>query len=351
MDVGLVSDAVRWTCGPLLLLRIARLPAPASRNALTVSVVVPARDEALTLPDLLGSLHGDTAEVIVVDDSSSDGTADVARAVGATVLAAPTLPAGWTGKTWACATGAAAAAGDVLIFLDADVTLTPGAIDRLALAVSHSGGLVSVQPFHEMRRPYERLSLFFNLIGMMAVDAFGPLRHHVAASGAFGPVLACRRQDYEAVGGHTAVRSAIIEDVALAHRFRASGRDVQVYGGAGSASFRMYPSGLRALSEGWTKNMAAGAGATRVVTLLVVVAWLSACIEAAFHVASTPLVYVAFALQLWWLGRRVGRYGPITALLFPLPLVFFLVVFGRSVIVSRSSRRVRWKGRIVQLER
>ena len=99
-----------------------------------MSIVVPARNEATTLPDLLASLGAlDPAphEVIVVDDGSEDGTAEVARTRGVDVHSVPGPPEGWLGKPWACQQGARRATGDLLLFLDADVQLSADALPRL----------------------------------------------------------------------------------------------------------------------------------------------------------------------------------------------------------------------------
>src|SRR5205814_44671 len=146
-----------------------------------------ARNEASTLPLLLASLRPELVpgdQLIVIDDESTDDTADVAARGGAVVVSAPPLPEGWTGKAWACATGARIATGDTLVFLDADVIVAPGGLHRVLAA--HHGGLLSVQPFHETVRPYERLSLFFNVVAMMGTDAFTPLGTRPQPSGAFG---------------------------------------------------------------------------------------------------------------------------------------------------------------------
>src|SRR4029450_12623734 len=85
-----------------------------------VSVVVPARNEVVRLPRLLTALAAQTRpaeEVLVVDDDSDDDTAAVATPAGVDVIRAPSLPDGWTGKTWACWTGAQQAGGDVLVVL------------------------------------------------------------------------------------------------------------------------------------------------------------------------------------------------------------------------------------------
>ena len=303
----------------------------------------PARNECRQPSALLESIRpqllaGD--QLIVVDDDSDDDTADIASRGGATVVAAPPLPSGWTGKAWACATGAQVVTTDTLVFLDADVTVAAGGLDRVLGA--HEGGLLSVQPLHVTVRPYERLSLFFNLVAMMGTDAFTPLGGRVRPSGAFGPCLVTSRDDYEAVGGHAAVKGAVLDDVELAQRYRATDRNVRCLGGKGSLSFRMYPSDVGQLIEGWSKNLAGGAGKTRLLTLLLIVAWISLCIQAPWY---GPVVYALVVAQLTWMVRRIGRFGVLAVALFPIPLVAFLALFVRSAFLTIVRKTVTWKGR------
>jgi 4,4'-diaponeurosporenoate glycosyltransferase len=336
--------AAGMLAGVLLLAhrpRLGRRP-----GALRVSVIVPARDEAARLPALLRSLAGSVPpplETIVVDDGSTDATAAIARAGGATVVTAPPVPAGWAGKPWACAVGAAIARGDILVFLDADVWLAPDAVVRLAGEAERRGGLVSVQPHHQTEHVYEQLSAFFNLVALMGVDAFALWRGHARPAGAFGACLAVGRAEYEAAGGHAAVRGEVLEDLALSRRFAT----VTLFQGGADVAFRMYPEGLAQLVEGWSKNIAAGAAAVRPLTSGLVALWITACLLGTLH----PLAYAAVAAQLFWLFRRAGRFGAGTALAYPLPLAFFLAVFARSAVLAFVRGRVRWKGRTIALGR
>ena len=357
----LALEALRWLAGVWLLWRIPRCR-PGDGAPAAVAVVVPARDEEATLPRLLASLAAQDPsprEVVVVDDSSSDATATVGRRGGAEVVAAGALPRGWTGKSWACWKGVAATSSPTLVFLDADTELAAGGLARVVAEQARRGGLVSVQPFHVMRRPYERLSAFFNVVSMMGVDAFDPRSGRRPPRGAFGPCLAVGRADYHAVGGHRAVRDDVVEDVALARRFTAAGLPVTCLGGRGTVSFRMYPGGVGQLVEGWTKNFAAGAAATRPLTFLLVSVWLSGCITAAWSLAAAALgagtvdgpqavaLHLAYAGQLAWMLSRIGSFGPATPLAFPIPLAFFLAIFARSVLVTAVGGEVRWRGRRV----
>jgi 4,4'-diaponeurosporenoate glycosyltransferase len=161
--------------------------------------------------------------------------------------------------------------------------------------------------------------------------------------GAFGPCLLCRRADYLAVGGHEAVRGEILDDLALARRFAS----VHNYGGRRAVRFRMYPQGLHQLAEGWSKNFASGAAATPLPRLVLVVAWVAGCLVAA--ASGVSWAYVAFALQFGAMAVQLGSFWAIGIVFFPIPLVAFLAIFARSIVLTRLRRRVRWKGREIPL--
>ncbi|MGI8751526.1 MAG: glycosyltransferase [Acidimicrobiales bacterium] len=369
MSTGhLILFAIQWATGVWLL---ARVPRPrdlgghrpdSNPRPPTVSVIIPARNEEASLPLLLASLATQTrlvAEVIVVDDHSEDATAALAATSGATVLDAPPLPEGWRGKPAACASGSEVATGELLVFLDADVTLAPGALAALVDEHRRRDGLVSVQPFHVTVRPYERLSAVCNVVAMMGTLAFtGPPRRQTTM--AFGPCLITSRSDYDAVGGHTdpTVRGQVIEDIALARCFRAAGRPVSVFGGRTMVRFRMYPGGLRQLVDGWTRSLAVGARGSSPLAIVGPFLWVWGALVGAWEglaaVAGGPhrlvdaVVYAVWAVQIGWMLRRIGRFGVLTAVVFPVPLLAFVAMFLRSVVLLVTRRQIRWRGRLVK---
>ena len=343
---------------PLRLDRRRPVARPPARPA--VHVVVPARNEE----DVLGLLLDDLrrldpapASVTVVDDHSTDATRHVAASFpGVQVLAAPPLPSRWAGKNWASQTGAdhATAEADedeLLLFLDADVRLTPDALGQIVDARSERGGVLSVQPFHVVPTPVEQLSGFFNLASMMGIGA-GTRR----PTGLFGPLLCWRVGDYRRLGGHRRVRCELVEDLALARALREDGIPSAVMCGGEVVRFRMYPHGMGSVLEGWTKNLAAGVGSTPLHRSVGVALWMAGTLSAALHlvqsigeppgrIVSALLLYAATALVLGVMLHRVGSYRWWSAVGFPVLGLFFTGIFVRSAWRTYVRRAVRWKGR------
>jgi 4,4'-diaponeurosporenoate glycosyltransferase len=366
------QQALFWLPGFFLLWRIPRLGGGAARagrepghGALSwrISVIIPARNEERTLPLLLSSLAAQERkadEIIVVDDGSEDATAEVAARLGARVVPARSKPDDWMGKPWACWQGAQAASGDLFVFLDADTTLAPRGLAALADALAAHGGLVGVQPYHAIRRPFEALSAFFNIVALAGPNAFSMRGRTAPPSGSFGACMVCTRAHYFTSGGHAAVRGAIVEDMAVARRFQEAGLPVTCYGGRGAVSFRMYPDGIASLVEGFTKNMAIGASQVRGGFRTLIFLWLTGvtvCVISslaallpwfAIYRPVQAAFYALYAGQLYWMLRRIGSFGPLTALAFPVPLAFFHAVFFRSMHLVRLGSEVTWKGRSIR---
>jgi 4,4'-diaponeurosporenoate glycosyltransferase len=354
-----VSIVVRWLLGWALGLRFPVLPAGSPVDPPTLSVLIPARNEESTLPHLLDGLARQSLrplEVIVVDDHSTDRTNAIAieprSGLPVSVRASPSLPQGWCGKTWALHNGVLASRGELLVFLDADTEPGPEFLERLVAVHQQLGGLVTVQPYHRTEKPYEQLSLLFNLVGLMAV----PLG--AGCGVAFGPAMATSRVDYERSGGHAAVAGKVVEDWFLAHAYEQVDLPVSAFLGHGQIAYRMYPGGLGDMVVGFNKNFATAAGEVRWSWMLAVVLWLSGLFWAAWclpasllgwplvgdqAVLSNALVYGAYVLQLLVITRLIGRFTWINVL-FPIPVVFFLGVFLQAIL-NLERGQVRWKGR------
>lgn len=357
MDLMSLTLLVRWLIGWGLTWRLPRLPNLLVIGLPKVSVLIPARNEESTLPNLLTALKRQTFkpyEIIVIDDQSFDATTKIAEQAGVKVLQTDPLPTGWTGKNWALKTGYTASSGDVLVFLDADTEPEEDLLRRLVANVQYLGGLVSIQPYHRTEKPYELLAVLFNLVGLMAIT--------LGAKGgvAFGPAMATSRGDYERVGGHDAVAGYVVEDWFMAHLYQSAGLPASAYIGYGQLNYRMYPGGLRDLIVGFNKNFATAAGEVSWVRMLAVVLWLSGLFWAAWCLPAAllgwPLVgnssllynlvlYLAFAIQLAIIVRPVGSFGLIV-FFFPIPVAFFIGVFVLAILNLKRGQ-IEWKGRTI----
>ena len=255
--IGAVSVAI-WLV--LLLARggfwrfhdaIERDPPPDDSPAPAVAVVIPARDEAAVIGPAIRSLlesgYRGSLRIFVVDDHSSDGTADIARTAGdrVTVVASQPLPPGWTGKLWAVAQGVdAALAGnpEFLLLTDADIAHAPGNIARLvARARRHRLDIASVMVRLQCRTFAERLTVpafvffFFKLYPPAWIA--NPRRRVAGAAGGcilIGPEALAR------IGGVAAIRGELIDDCALARRVKSSGGRIWLGLSRDTSSIRRY---------------------------------------------------------------------------------------------------------------
>ncbi len=357
MIVPALLCAVGLPAGILLILRVPACQRAQAHGAISLSIVIPARNEEDNLPRLLQSITASTVqsvEILVVDDASTDNTGPIAQSLGATVITSSTLPAGWTGKAWACHQGAQRAIGDHLLFLDADTFFADRGLDRLItrwLAERDPGLVLSLLPYHAMSATYEQLSLFFNVLMAAGAGGFGL----VSEPRLFGQSLLISKETYFAVGGHAAVRGCVLENVNLAHLIRTSGARILCLGGRGTLHMRMFPEGLGQMSDSWTKAFIHGAAASDGIVLASAAVWISALWSTALLLIvphdygrlGLAVVYLLLSLQLVWLARQLGSYRFFTGLLYPLPLAYYCAVFVRSASRRALRRKTVWRGREV----
>ncbi|MGD9874079.1 MAG: glycosyltransferase family 2 protein [Kiritimatiellia bacterium] len=341
-----------WFAGILMLWKIPRCRKRPLLSTPSVSVIIPARNEEHNLPRLLESLNRQNPapfEIIVVDDHSSDRTAQIARELGAQVIPAEPLPSGWTGKTWACHQGTQAASGGVLIFMDADTWMEEDGLARITSAWEEERGALSVVPFHFVEKPYEWFSVFFNVIMAVSMNAFWAWSRRGRSAGLYGQFLMVSKEDHLKAGGHEAVKQHILENLHLAARLRENNVPVRCLGGQGALGIRMYPDGFGSLVRGWRKAFGSGASCTPRPLLILIVLWLAMAAgsfvmlllapvrEAGTGVAWLP-IYFLFVVQMRRHFRQLGSFPFATALLYPVFLFFFF-------FISALPRKADWKGR------
>jgi len=352
--IFLVGSALvlSWVAGYLLLGGARRVASPKGSSPIPrVSLIVPARDEELNLPRLLASLGSQSLaphEIIVVDDASKDRTAEIARSMGARVVASRPLPEGWTGKNWACHQGFEASQGELLFFVDADCYFEP---EGYVSILEDFPTALSILPFHRIERAYENLSLFFNLIMAAAAGGFG----RVGKARLFGQSLVVTRDVYQRAGGHFSVREHVLENFFMSARFDEVGARCVCLAGEGKLAFRMFPAGFAQLLEGWTKAFARGARGTQPAVLALSILWLFgfanapiallvACVFASPELFVVGLVgSLMFALQLRFFARKIGNYHEWAFWSYPPFWIFYQAVFARSALLGPQQKT--WRGR------
>jgi glycosyltransferase involved in cell wall biosynthesis len=232
-------------------------------NANCVTAIIPARNEEAVIGACIQSLacQAEIAEILVVDDQSSDGTASIVRGLmekipNLRLLETGGLPDGWTGKNYALWTGVQQAKCPWLLFTDADAEHEPDSVARaLQIAQEHNAVLVSFSPEQVTVNWYEKALIPFVYLRLAKKFSYDQVNDPASpAAAANGQFLMIRRDVYDAIGGHRGVAGEILEDVAIATRAKQAGHRIWFGSGKGLVRTRMYRS-FRAMWEGWKKNL------------------------------------------------------------------------------------------------
>lgn len=338
-----------------------------------LSVILPARNEELALPECLASLIaqselgfalGSQWELIVVDDESTDGTAQIAAQAaagnaGVTVIQPPALDlsehGGFTGKNNACWAGAQQARGRWLLFTDADTIHESGDLSRsLREAEKYSVALLSYSPRQIVTGFWQRavMPLVFSELSSVypPKQVNDPLKRIAAANGQF---ILVEHEAYFAVGGHRGVGPEVLEDVALANRIKRSTNKIRFRYAPDALATRMYRT-VPEMIEGWTKNLALlfprpiylALWSILDLVLFFGVPWLA-------FTMPFLVTWQRAALLIVWLRTLWRFYGRIARSNFPafdcaisiagIPLFVYLLI--RSFVDHRIKKSVQWKDR------
>ncbi|MCR4406583.1 MAG: glycosyltransferase [Anaerolineae bacterium] len=366
--------------GVLLLIALSNLWAlrrlgdyPAPSHAPRVSVLIPARNEMEAIGPCLRSLLTQDYpdfEVLVLDDGSTDGTGAVLAKMEAQderlrVLQGRSLPEGWLGKHWACWQLAEAAPGDLLLFTDADTHHSPGTLQAAMAAVEAEGAdLLTGFVYQEVVSWGERLTI---PVAFWCFFSFLPLglAHRVrlpALSLTNGQMMLFRRQAYQTIGGHQAVRNNPVDDIALGQRVKAIGLRWRAVDAGEFISCRMYRSLQEAL-EGFSKNLFAVFD-FRLLEYLFVWLWITLITweplaVLALKVIGVPLpqfarwpaaLAVAEMLALWLITLHRLRFPRYLAFFYPISTLLFLSIAFRSLVWTATGWAA-WKGRPLPRQR
>ena len=327
-----------------------------------MSLLVPARNEAVNLEHLLPSLIAQeyaNLEIIVLDDHSSDGTLAVIRNYAALdsrllPLEGADLPPGWLGKPHACQQLSRAASGELLIFTDADTLWSPDGVGLIVNAfASTDADALCAWPEQECTDPLSSLLQPLQQWSLMAFLplALVPARRFPMAVAANGQCLAFTREMYNRIGGHSGVCSSVIEDMALARNLKNARGRFGLFNAAGVIRTRMYTSVGEAFA-GYAKNVFPAFGASRLAFAAVMLLNLILFVAPWVWLIVQPGLEPAFAVLLSLLPRtlsdRASHYPSGLSLLHPLAILIWAVV-GLASWHRYERGAVSWKGRSYDL--
>jgi len=324
-----------------------------------ITAILPVRNEEANIEAAVRSLAAqpEIAEIRVVNDHSTDRTGEILARLAAElpqvrVLEVPPLPDGWVGKNHAAWFGAQGAATEWLLFTDADVRHLPGsAAHALANGELRGAALVSYSPAQIVETWWERAMIpfvFARLAQRFSYSAVNDPDSPVAAAN--GQYLLMRRDVYQTMGGHRAVSSEVLEDVALARRAKSAGLRLHFAPGADVARTRMYRS-FDAMWEGWTKNLYPLVGASPLAA--------AGELLRVLPIQELALFAIGFVYPLFFLGAslflaiRLAEYSRALAeQRFPRSCIEYwapgLILYSSALVVSAwrySTGTVAWKGR------
>jgi hopene-associated glycosyltransferase HpnB len=341
----------------------------AQANSVRIAVIIPARDEAdvvgLAIRSLLQQTGGNTLHIFLVDDASTDGTAQAAREAAIskgqeqnlTVVQGSPLPFGWSGKLWAMQQGieqAVKAAPDFFLFTDADIEHAPDSVATLvSIALAGPYDMASFMVKLHCQSVAEKLLIpafvyfFFKLYPPAWIS--NPRR---SEAGAAGGCILIRPAALEKAGGIAAIRQEVIDDCSLAARVKGAGGRLWLGASAGTLSIRPYEgfSGIgRMISRSAFNQLRhsnlllalsiAGMAATYLLPPLLVFA--------GHHIAPAALGGAAWLLMVltYWPVLRLYRLNPLWALALPVAAVFYVGATFHSAWKYWMGRGGEWKGR------
>ncbi|MGB7510800.1 MAG: glycosyltransferase family 2 protein [Pelodictyon phaeoclathratiforme] len=345
------------------------MPEHCPEQGVLVSVLVPARNEALNIERCVRSLMRQEYapfEILVLDDDSTDATPELLRRLvvesggKVRIVQGEALPDGWHGKSWACSQLGHQAKGELLLFTDADTTHKPDALRRTVGAMQASGAdMLSLMPHQELGSFWEKLVVPLVHVILMC---YLPLRfvrtsRRAAFCFANGQFILFRRECYTRINGHAAVRDAIVEDVWLCKSVKKAGGTVVAFNGSDIVSCRMYHN-FREIWEGFSKNLFAALGYST-PGLFVLILMISALYLVPCLFFSYALIAGEFTVSLFWLPlmqmmvallcrifiARIFRQSLAMTLLHVFSQLVLLAIACNSFYGIKFGKGASWKGR------
>lgn len=349
------------------------------KQAPEVSICIPARNEFRSIARCVRSAVNQqypNFRVFVLDDESTDGTGQVLKKLGETfpkkltIISGSPKPDNWIGKCWACHQLSRVATGDILIFVDADTRLSHKTISGTVRTMGHDVvDFITLWPEQKLVTFWEKVVIplvYFALFTLLPVryvhrpPRWLPpfFRKWVSPffTAACGQFMAFKRNAYEEIGGHAAVKNNIVEDVELAKNIKRAGFSMNMYHGKGAVSCRMYFSRME-LWQGFRKNFFAGFNYNLLpfflIGILHILVFILPIVALPFLLANSNLIlllcfiaigtmfFQRFIIDLWF------SWNPIYGLFHPLGVLWFQMMEAQVLLDYFRNKSPRWKGRVI----
>jgi len=336
-----------------------------------VSILIPARNEAKIIEGCVHSVlkQGYSPyEVIVLDDESQDATPEILNRLSKgnsnlKVISGQPLPPGWMGKNWACYQLSQAANGELILFVDADTLHHPNMLaEAVSTQINTRADILSGLPRQELITWGERLVL---PVLPWAILSFFPIRlfQHLPysfMSVAVGQFILCKRSEYLRIGGHAAIHSSVIDDIALVRLFKKNGLKWEFVNLNGRVNCRMYQN-FREVIDGLSKNLFAVFGnslpAFLFIWLWLAIVFITPALSLILYIIGAPLPGYSLTLALgtvgistllWLISLWYFRMPLLQAFAYPLTIALTSLIAFRSAWLHITQHTISWKGRDVK---
>jgi chlorobactene glucosyltransferase len=355
------------------------LPSDNKPRDISISILIPARNEVMNIENCVRHAcrqNYSNYEVIVLNDRSDDRTGEILEKLKPefpplTVIKGKEKPDGWLGKPWACKQLSDAANGKLLVFIDADVTLSKSTLQNVALAFEkYNLEMLTVWPRQTLNTFWEKTLIpmvYYALISILPsvyvyrsprwMPEFISSRTRKMFAAACGQFISFRRESYKYIGTHEVVKNNIIEDVGLARAAMGFGLKIRMFEGSDQVSCRMYRNESE-IRSGFRKNFFAGFSysyfnfliAALVHLIVYIVPFIVLPVSVIFgHMLWGMLSFIAIALIL--IHRLIlaawFKWNPLYSFTHPIGVAWFQFLGILTMIDKLTGREINWKQRSV----
>ncbi len=335
-----------------------------------VSVIVPTLEEENNIGKCLKSLTAldyPNLEIIVIDGGSKDRTTDIAKEYDVNVIVDENLPRGWVGKSYGCHIGYQASKGEILLFTDADTEHTP---KSLKIAVEHllstDTTLLSLFPYQKAEKWFEYLVGFMYFLSYIGGGPRDKINNQFDKSAymASGQYMLFCRKGYERLGGHLAISSSLVEDVALAKLCKEKELKLYFFDNTKIVSTRMYPGEFIDFYRAFKRAIWGGITTLPIWRVMFVIFWLIYCLTAPYFLAMSIInptswmvwdfsvgitinivLYLIWGVTYYLYWRKRGKNNAMFVLFYPIAMVVVITIIFLSLLNGFLGNKVSWRNR------